>query len=134
MPAYVARIIPHSYRGKNDQDDGPDDFNVIILAYLGGSLSGAVLVSCCTGLPDPRDHGSHNPGATNVLRLGGRMAALVVVLDVLKGTVPVYLACYLQIKPVYLSFIWVAACLGHMYPIFCFIFAVVKGASRRWVP
>ncbi|MCL9977367.1 glycerol-3-phosphate acyltransferase, partial [Klebsiella quasipneumoniae] len=37
---------------------------MIILAYLGGSLSSAVLVSRITGLPDPRDHGSHNPGAT----------------------------------------------------------------------
>jgi len=100
---------------------------MIILAYLGGSLSSAVLVS--RGLPDPRDHGSHNPGATNVLRLGGRMAALVVLLlDVLKGTVPVYLAWYLQIKPVYLGFIGVAACLGHMYPIF-FHFRGGKGVA-----
>lgn len=77
---------------------------MIILAYLGGSLSSAVLVSRITGLPDPRDHGSHNPGATNVLRLGGRLAAVVVLLlDVLKGTAPVYLAWYLQIKPVYLA-------------------------------
>ena len=74
---------------------------MIILAYLGGSLSSAVLVSRITGLPDPRDHGSHNPGATNVLRLGGRMAALIVLLlDVLKGMAPVYLAWYLQINPV----------------------------------
>ena len=102
---------------------------MIILAYLGGSLSSAVLVSRCTGLPDPRDHGSHNPGATNVLRLGGRLAALVVLLlDVLKGTAPVYLAWYLQIKPVYLGFIGVAACLGHMYPIF-FHFRGGKGVA-----
>ncbi|MGL6349837.1 MAG: glycerol-3-phosphate 1-O-acyltransferase PlsY [Aeromonas sp.] len=102
---------------------------MIILAYLGGSLSSAVLVSRCSGLPDPRDHGSHNPGATNVLRLGGRVAALVVLLlDVLKGTVPVYLAWYLQIKPVYLGFIGVAACLGHMYPLF-FHFRGGKGVA-----
>ncbi len=102
---------------------------MIILAYLGGSLSSAVLVSRCSGLPDPRDHGSHNPGATNVLRLGGRVAALVVLLlDVLKGTAPVYLAWYLQIKPVYLGFIGVAACLGHMYPLF-FHFRGGKGVA-----
>ena len=102
---------------------------MIILAYLGGSLSSAVLVSRITGLPDPRDHGSHNPGATNVLRLGGRLAAVVVLLlDVLKGTAPVYLAWYLQIKPVYLGFIGVAACLGHMYPIF-FHFRGGKGVA-----
>lgn len=102
---------------------------MIILAYLGGSLSSAVLVSRFTGLPDPRDHGSHNPGATNVLRLGGRMAALVVLLlDMLKGAAPVYLAWYLQIKPIYLGFIGVAACLGHMYPIF-FHFRGGKGVA-----
>ena len=102
---------------------------MIILAYLGGSLSSAVLVSRLTGLPDPRDHGSHNPGATNVLRLGGRMAALIVLLlDVLKGMAPVYLAWYLQIKPVYLGFIGVSACLGHMYPIF-FHFRGGKGVA-----
>ncbi|WP_157798210.1 glycerol-3-phosphate 1-O-acyltransferase PlsY [Aeromonas cavernicola] len=102
---------------------------MIILAYLGGSLSSAVLVSRLTGLPDPRDHGSGNPGATNVLRLGGRIAALVVLLlDILKGTIPVYLAWYLQIKPVYLGFIGVAACLGHMYPIF-FHFRGGKGVA-----
>lgn len=102
---------------------------MIILAYLGGSLSSAVLVSRITGLPDPRDHGSHNPGATNVLRLGGRMAALIVLLlDVLKGMAPVYLAWYLQIKPVYLGFIGVTACLGHMYPLF-FHFRGGKGVA-----
>ena len=63
---------------------------MIILAYLGGSISSAVLVCRCYGLPDPRENGSHNPGATNVLRLGGRSAAILVfVCDMSKGTVPV---------------------------------------------
>ncbi len=102
---------------------------MIILAYLGGSLSSAVLVSRTTGLPDPRDHGSHNPGATNVLRLGGRGAALaVLLLDMLKGTAPVYLSWFLGIKPVYLGFIGVAACLGHIYPLF-FHFRGGKGVA-----
>ena len=62
------------------------------MAYLLGSISNAVLISRCCGLPDPRDHGSHNPGATNVLRSGNRIAALIVfLLDMLKGTLPVYL-------------------------------------------
>ena len=66
---------------------------MIILAYLGGSISSAVLVCRGYGLPDPRENGSHNPGATNVLRLGGRSAAILVfVCDMSKGTVPVYLA------------------------------------------
>lgn len=104
-------------------------FLMIVLAYLGGSLSSAVLISRSCGLPDPRDYGSHNPGATNVLRLGGRgAAAAVLVLDILKGLIPVYLAWFLDIKPVFLGFIGVAACLGHMYPVF-FRFRGGKGVA-----
>jgi len=102
---------------------------MIILAYLGGSISSAVLVSRLYGLPDPREHGSHNPGTTNVLRLGGRTAALWVLLcDMLKGTLPVYLAWYLRLPPFTLGLIGVAACLGHMYPLF-FHFRGGKGVA-----
>ena len=102
---------------------------MIMLAYLGGSISSAVLVSRCYGLPDPREHGSHNPGATNVLRLGGRSAAILVfVCDLCKGTAPVYLAWYLGITPFFLGLIGVAACLGHMYPLF-FHFHGGKGVA-----
>ena len=102
---------------------------MIILAYLGGSISSAVLVCRCYGLPDPRENGSHNPGATNVLRLGGRSAAILVfVCDMSKGTVPVYLAWYLGVTPFFLGLIGVAACLGHMYPLF-FHFQGGKGVA-----
>ena len=102
---------------------------MIILAYLGGSISSAVLVCRCYGLPDPRGNGSHNPGATNVLRLGGRSAAILVfVCDMSKGTVPVYLAWYLGITPFFLGLIGVASCLGHMYPLF-FHFQGGKGVA-----
>lgn len=102
---------------------------MIILAYLGGSLSSAVLISRAVGLPDPRENGSHNPGATNVLRLGGRGAAVaVLVLDILKGLIPVYLSWFFGIMPVMLGFIGVAACLGHMYPVF-FRFRGGKGVA-----
>ena len=102
---------------------------MIILAYLGGSISSAILVCRCYGLPDPREHGSHNPGATNVLRLGGRSAAILVfVCDLCKGTAPVYLAWYLGITPFFLGLIGVAACLGHMYPLF-FHFHGGKGVA-----
>ena len=58
----------------------------IIFAYLLGSLSSAILVCRALGLPDPRSQGSGNPGATNVLRIGGKKAAAVTLLgDVLKG-------------------------------------------------
>src|SRR5574344_142750 len=102
---------------------------MIILAYLGGSISSAVLVCRCYGLPDPRENGSHNPGATNVLRLGGRSAAILVfVCDMSKGTVPDYLAWYLGVTPFFLGLIGVAACLGHMYPLF-FHFQGGKGVA-----
>ncbi|HHK8356572.1 TPA: glycerol-3-phosphate acyltransferase, partial [Serratia marcescens] len=48
---------------------------MIIFAYLCGSISSAILVCRIARLPDPREHGSGNPGATNVLRIGGRLAA-----------------------------------------------------------
>ncbi|KOO10592.1 glycerol-3-phosphate acyltransferase, partial [Vibrio xuii] len=70
-------------------------------------------------LQDPRQVGSNNPGATNVLRIGGKKAAASVLLcDMLKGTIPVWGAFFLDIEPIILGVIAIAACLGHMYPIF----------------
>ncbi|CAM4017667.1 glycerol-3-phosphate 1-O-acyltransferase PlsY [Pseudoalteromonas byunsanensis] len=92
---------------------------ICLCAYLIGSISSAVLVCRVFGLPDPRFAGSHNPGATNVLRLGGKLpAALVLVFDILKGTIPVWGAYFLQIEPIWLGAVAVAACLGHIYPVF----------------
>lgn len=92
---------------------------ILILAYLLGSISSAILVSRLFKLPDPRTHGSKNPGATNVYRLGGRLAAaMVLVFDILKGTIPVWGAYFLKLDPLMLGLVGVAACLGHMYPIF----------------
>jgi glycerol-3-phosphate acyltransferase PlsY len=92
---------------------------MIIAAYLIGSISSAILVCKFLGLPDPRTTGSKNPGATNVLRMSNKLtAATVLFLDILKGTIPVWGAYFLKIEPLYLGFIGVAACLGHMYPIF----------------
>lgn len=102
---------------------------MIILAYLGGSISSAILIARLYRLPDPRENGSHNPGTTNVLRLGGRSAALWVLLcDMAKGTIPVYLAWYFQLTPFVLGLIGIAACLGHMYPLF-FQFRGGKGVA-----
>ncbi|TMN41295.1 glycerol-3-phosphate 1-O-acyltransferase PlsY [Pseudoalteromonas sp. S2755] len=90
-----------------------------VCAYLLGSISSAILVCRLFNLPDPRFNGSNNPGATNVLRLGGKIpAALVLVFDILKGTIPVWGAYFLKIEPVWLGAIAVSACLGHIYPIF----------------
>jgi glycerol-3-phosphate acyltransferase PlsY len=88
-------------------------------AYLLGSISSAILVCRLFRLGDPREQGSGNPGATNVLRIGGKLpAVLVLVFDVLKGTVPVWASYYLGLEPINLAFVAVMACLGHMYPLF----------------
>lgn len=92
---------------------------MFVLAYLLGSISSAILVSRLFKLPDPRTNGSNNPGATNVFRLGGTFpACLVLVFDILKGTIPVWGAYFLKLEPLALGLIAVAACLGHMYPLF----------------
>jgi len=92
---------------------------MMLLAYLCGSVSSAVIVSKLFRLPDPRLHGSGNPGATNVLRLGGTLpAVLVLVFDVLKGTIPVWGSYFLKIEAFYLGMIAICACLGHIYPLF----------------
>ena len=73
---------------------------MIISAYLLGSVSSAILICRLLRLPDPRDVGSHNPGATNVLRLGGKKAALAVLLcDMLKGTIPFGEAIFFILNP-----------------------------------
>ncbi|HDY8139957.1 TPA: glycerol-3-phosphate 1-O-acyltransferase PlsY [Vibrio vulnificus] len=100
-----------------------------IIAYLLGSISSAVLICRVLRLPDPRGVGSNNPGATNVLRIGGKGAAAAVLLcDMLKGTIPVWSGYYLDIEPVLLGVIAIAACLGHMYPLF-FHFQGGKGVA-----
>ncbi|EKO3860948.1 glycerol-3-phosphate 1-O-acyltransferase PlsY [Vibrio harveyi] len=98
-------------------------------AYLLGSISSAVLICRLLRLPDPRKVGSNNPGATNVLRIGGKGAAAAVLLfDMLKGTIPVWNGYFLGIDPIILGVIAIAACLGHMYPIF-FHFKGGKGVA-----
>ncbi|WP_109338766.1 glycerol-3-phosphate 1-O-acyltransferase PlsY [Saliniradius amylolyticus] len=92
---------------------------MITLAYLAGSISSAVLVCRLFRLPDPRSLGSGNPGTTNVLRIGGRLpAALTLIFDVLKGTIPVWSSYFLGIEPLFLGFIAVAACVGHIFPLY----------------
>jgi glycerol-3-phosphate acyltransferase PlsY len=99
------------------------------VAYLIGSLSAAVIVSRLLGLPDPRTEGSKNPGATNVLRIGGKKAAVFTLLgDALKGTIPVTLAMAFDPNPVFVGWVMLAALLGHLYPIF-FDFKGGKGVA-----
>ncbi|WP_407332128.1 glycerol-3-phosphate 1-O-acyltransferase PlsY [Enterovibrio sp. 27052020O] len=102
---------------------------MIVAAYLLGSISSAVLICRLYGLPDPREQGSGNPGATNVFRLGGRLAAALVLLcDMLKGTIPVWISYLIGLNPFMLGLIGIAACLGHIYPIF-FHFRGGKGVA-----
>lgn len=91
----------------------------IILAYLLGSISFGILVSRAFGLPDPRTVGSGNPGATNVLRSGKKLAALLTLLgDAAKGWLPVWLAQVYCLEVEVVSWIAVAVFLGHLYPVF----------------
>lgn len=88
-------------------------------SYLLGGLNGAILLCRLKGWPDPRSQGSKNPGATNMLRLHHPQAASgVLIFDLIKGCIPVYLAYFLGYPPVLIGFIGVAACLGHIFPPF----------------
>ncbi|MGJ8580717.1 MAG: glycerol-3-phosphate 1-O-acyltransferase PlsY [Psychromonas sp.] len=88
-----------------------------ISAYFLGAVNGAILLCKYKGWPDPRTHGSKNPGATNILRMHHAQAAsLVLIFDLLKGTVPVYLAYFVGIPPFAIGFIGIATCLGHIFP------------------
>lgn len=100
-----------------------------IIAYLLGSVSSAVVVCKLMGLPDPRTEGSGNPGATNVLRLGGKQAALIVLIaDGLKGFIPVILAWLFGVTGFALALVALAALIGHIYPVF-FKFEGGKGVA-----
>ena len=91
----------------------------LIASYLLGSISSAIIICKIAGLPDPRTQGSKNPGATNVLRLGGKkIAALVLVFDGLKGAMPVITANYFGLSLFELTFILLLAFLGHVFPLF----------------
>ena len=92
---------------------------MIIIAYLSGSLSGALIISRIMHLRNPSEYGSHNPGATNMLRINGKLPAMIVlVFDMLKGTIPVYIAYRMGISPFFLGMVGIAACLGHIFPCF----------------
>ncbi|WP_113908095.1 glycerol-3-phosphate 1-O-acyltransferase PlsY [Aliidiomarina celeris] len=92
---------------------------MILVAYLFGSISSAVLICRVFGLDDPRLRGSGNPGTTNVYRLGGPLpAGLTLLFDVLKGMIPVWSAYFLGLSPMVLGLVAVAACLGHIYPLY----------------
>jgi len=108
------------------------DFALVAAAYLLGSISSAILVCRLMGLPDPRTQGSNNPGATNVLRIGGPRAkpaaAITLFGDSVKGLLPMLLAHALGAGPWTLAAVGLAAFLGHLYPVF-FGFRGGKGVA-----
>ncbi|MEJ2361636.1 MAG: glycerol-3-phosphate 1-O-acyltransferase PlsY [Gammaproteobacteria bacterium] len=105
------------------------EITVIICAYLIGSISSAIIVCRLMRLPDPRSAGSGNPGATNVLRVGGKKAAAITLFgDMLKGLIPVLAAKYLASSELALALTGFAAFIGHLYPVF-FGFKGGKGVA-----
>jgi glycerol-3-phosphate acyltransferase PlsY len=91
----------------------------LIGSYLLGSISSAIIICKICNLPDPRTQGSGNPGATNVLRIGGKkVAAFVLIFDGLKGAIPVMLAHYFGLNLFELTIILLSAFLGHVFPIY----------------
>lgn len=108
-------------------------FAAVVVAYLVGSLSFAVIVSRVMGLNDPRTYGSKNPGATNVLRSGSKPAAVAtLLLDALKGWVPVVLVRWWGpahgLEEGTMALVGLGAFLGHLFPVF-FRFQGGKGVA-----
>jgi glycerol-3-phosphate acyltransferase PlsY len=106
---------------------------VAIAAYLIGSISFAVVVSRVMGLADPRSYGSGNPGATNVLRTGNKLAAVLTLLgDAFKGWLPVWLVVHFGARfgldSTAIALAAIAVFLGHLYPVF-FRFQGGKGVA-----
>lgn len=101
----------------------------IVIAYLIGSISSAIITCKIMRLDDPRESGSGNPGATNVLRVGGKKAAIITLIgDGLKGFIPVKAAYLLHLDPNIVALVAIAAFLGHLYPVF-FRFKGGKGVA-----
>lgn len=89
------------------------------LAYLIGSVSTAIITCKIMGLDDPRTIGSRNPGATNVLRHGNKMAAIITLTgDMLKGLIPVLIVTQFQADPLSIAAVGLFAFLGHLFPVY----------------
>jgi glycerol-3-phosphate acyltransferase PlsY len=108
------------------------DWLLVPASYLIGSISSAIIVCRLMGLDDPRNQGSGNPGATNVMRIGGKKAAAITLFgDALKGLLPVLIGKGLGVDASLLSVIVFAAFLGHLYPVF-FAFKGGKGVATTF--
>ena len=93
--------------------------SLVLLAYLAGSLPSAVLVCHSMGIADPRQQGSRNPGASNVLRIGNRRAAVYTLFgDAGKGALAVLVARWLEQPLEWQGICGIAALFGHMFPFY----------------
>jgi acyl phosphate:glycerol-3-phosphate acyltransferase len=100
-----------------------------LFAYLLGSVSSAIVIAKLFGLQDPRSVGSGNPGATNILRYGGKKAAILTLVgDMLKGVIPVVVAHALKVDAQTMALTLLAAFLGHLFPLY-FGFKGGKGVA-----
>jgi acyl phosphate:glycerol-3-phosphate acyltransferase len=91
----------------------------LLFSYLIGAISFGIVISHIFSLPDPRTIGSKNPGATNVLRTGKKLAALLTLLgDALKGSLTVGLAQYFELSALMVGLIAIATLVGHVFPIY----------------
>jgi glycerol-3-phosphate acyltransferase PlsY len=105
------------------------NFGLLIFAYILGSINSAILICWLFRLPSPRSVGSGNPGTTNVLRIGGKLpAVLTLTFDILKGLIPVVVAKCLGADEFIVAFVALYAVLGHVFPIF-FGFKGGKGVA-----
>ena len=124
------RLTAASCSSENaNMDLSMTELGLIVAAYLIGSISSAIIVCRLMGLPDPRSEGSNNPGATNVLRIGGKKAAAITLLgDMLKGVLPVAAGHLFDVSTLTFALAAMAAFLGHLYPVF-FGFKGGKGVA-----
>jgi len=92
---------------------------LISFAYLIGSFSTAIITCKIMGIEDPRKTGSNNPGATNVLRHGGKKAAIITLIgDMIKGLIPVLISLQFQTEHLTIGLVGLFALLGHIFPIY----------------
>lgn len=100
-----------------------------LFGYLLGSVSTSIVTCKIMRLPDPRTVGSGNPGATNVLRSGGKKAAAITLIgDMLKGAIPVLIAMAISAPVDAIAVTGLAAFLGHVYPVY-YSFSGGKGVA-----
>lgn len=97
---------------------------ILVAAYLMGCISGARATRAILSTKDPLKFGSGNPGATNMYRIAGhKAAAMTLAIDIIKAIIPVWLAFFIlrthpAYEPVFLGFVAIAVCLGHIFPVF----------------